>query len=471
MIAVFVHGLGGSRYGRKATWGKFPAFLFADLPNLDVGMYSYRTLFQRLRFRRSVDLETEARIFADAIRDLKTYTKIILIGHSMGGLLCKGAICRLLSSNQIGVIARLRALILMATPQLGSLRVPRFLWGWTADSRALRPHGRYVTEITEIFQNRLNNDVGATIAGRIPLPAYSVCAASDQWVDRLSAGINISAAQTKTVRGSHTSIVKPPSKNTDAYVFVKERIEESLQRPAAPLAALAAAVPPPAPAAPVANRRYRVIAFDLDGTLIRGLEFSWTRVWQYLKFPKSVQKTGMLRYRRQQTSYQEWCEWACKLYQGEHLKRADFAQIVAGLTVTNNLHEAIKVLKADGFVTAIISGGIDVFLLELIPDADQLFDYIFINHLKFNAQGFLSGVDSTPYDFEGKATALEKICKERGYSLEQSVFVGEGFNDEFVADKAGLAIAYPPRSQGFQARAGIEITEDDLMKVVEQVLK
>jgi HAD superfamily phosphoserine phosphatase-like hydrolase len=467
---IFVHGLGGSRYGRKATWGKFPGFLFEDLTDVDVGMYRYRTLIQRLRFTRSLELEDEARVFADVLRDLNVYTNIVLVGHSMGGLLCKGAISRLLDSNQLKVLERLRALILMATPQLGSLRVPRFLWRWTADSRALRPHGHFVNQITETFQNRVNGDLAANVRERLLLPTYSVCAASDQWVDRLSAGISVSAAQTKTVIGSHASIVKPPSKNNDAYQFVRDRAKESIQRTGPSVEEVAALCPLPARIG-TSKGQYRVIAFDLDGTLIRGLEFSWTRVWQYLQFPDSVRKTGMLRYRRRQTSYQQWCEWACKLFREKQLKRADFPKIIDGLTVTKNLREAIRLLKDDGFVTALISGGIDVFLEELIPNADQLFDYIFINHLKFDSTGVLAGVEATPYDFEGKATALERVCKERGYTLEQAVFVGEGFNDEFVAGRAGLTIAYPPTSQGFRNAAGIEIADDDLMKVVEQVLK
>ncbi len=59
-LVVFVHGLGGSRYGEGATWGDFPRLLYEDLPRVDVGLYGYTTLFGRLKFWRSVDLEVEA---------------------------------------------------------------------------------------------------------------------------------------------------------------------------------------------------------------------------------------------------------------------------------------------------------------------------------------------------------------------------------------------------------------------------
>jgi hypothetical protein len=35
---IFVHGLGGSRFGNKSTWGNSPRFIFEDAPDLDLGM-------------------------------------------------------------------------------------------------------------------------------------------------------------------------------------------------------------------------------------------------------------------------------------------------------------------------------------------------------------------------------------------------------------------------------------------------
>ena len=85
-LVVFAHG-GGSRYGEDSTWGFFPKFLFEDLPQLDVGLYEYRTLLGRAKFWKSVSLSDEAEAFADIIRDIGQYQTIFLVGHSMGGLL------------------------------------------------------------------------------------------------------------------------------------------------------------------------------------------------------------------------------------------------------------------------------------------------------------------------------------------------------------------------------------------------
>ena len=203
----------------------------------------------------------------------------------------------------------------------------------------------------------------------------------------------------------------------------------------------------------------------------RGLKFSWTLVWEYLGFPPDVYKAGMRRYLHGEITYAEWCSGAVNMYRGKGLKREDFREIVRDLTVTENLRQALKILKDDNFVVGLISGGIDVMLYETIPDADELFQHIFINKLQFDVKGLLSGVEATPYDFDGKALALEKMCSDHGYTLDRSVFVGEGFNDGHVSAKASLSIAYPPRAYELEAASHVLIEEDDLMKVVECVME
>ena len=70
-LVVLIHGLGGSRYG---TWQNFPRFLFEDLSDaVDVGLYSYRTAWRRLKLTASVDLEQEARVLADIVRDSRPW--------------------------------------------------------------------------------------------------------------------------------------------------------------------------------------------------------------------------------------------------------------------------------------------------------------------------------------------------------------------------------------------------------------
>ncbi len=230
-LIIFVHGLGGSRYGSGATWGFFPRFVFEDFPDLDVGLYDYVTLFRRLKFWESIHLSREAIVFADLIRDVAPYEVLILVGHSMGGLLCEAALGSLVSTGQEQSLKKIGGMILMASPQTGSGRVPSVLSFLSKDVQALRPHGDFVTSLQRTLTDRLwLLEAGSPPPNRYPVPTWAILGSSDFWVDQLSAYIGLPGTQTKTIRGSHTQIVKPSDKQHDGYDFVCGCIRKILAR-------------------------------------------------------------------------------------------------------------------------------------------------------------------------------------------------------------------------------------------------
>jgi pimeloyl-ACP methyl ester carboxylesterase len=227
-ILIFVHGLGGSPYG---TWGNFPKFIFEDVPDLDVGLYRYETLWRRLKFGAQIPLDREAEVFAGVVRDdLKDYRDIILVGHSMGGLLCKALITRLVGDKRMDLLDRIAGLFLLACPQLGSLRVPRFLSWFSPDADALKPHGRLLIEIARTFENDLLLDSDAITYNKPILPTFAVLGASDFWVDELSAGIGVPTRQKKVAVGRHTEVVKPRSKDSPIYCWIRDHVRNCLAR-------------------------------------------------------------------------------------------------------------------------------------------------------------------------------------------------------------------------------------------------
>jgi phosphoserine phosphatase len=106
----------------------------------------------------------------------------------------------------------------------------------------------------------------------------------------------------------------------------------------------------------------------------------------------------------------------------------------------------------------------------MIPNYRDLFDDVFLNQLQFDQHGRLSGVVHTDFDFEGKVRALEQICQSVGCTMQESVFVGEGFNDKDVIRKAGFSIAYPPTAPESEVFSNAVIREDDLSLILEHIL-
>lgn len=249
-LVILLHGLGGDRYCTWAPKGGDPRrvglarFLHEDVEELDVGLYAYRTLLGRFKFWKSIPLAREATVLADRIRDQsRIYETLILAGHSMGGILAKAAVRELIERPDDVTLRAIRALLLLATPQAGTLRVPKLLWNLTEDGRVLKAHGQLVTGIQKLFTNQVVADPTPAKPNAFVIPAYVVAAAEDNWVDEFSSGLNVSSERTNTIRASHKTAVKPATKTDDSYEWLRDRIRAIVKAALPPASAVPAVEP------------------------------------------------------------------------------------------------------------------------------------------------------------------------------------------------------------------------------------
>lgn len=225
-LVLLIHGLTGHRYG---YWNNIPKFILEDFPQADVGLYFYRTALKRFSWYKSIDLEQEARVLADSLRSIRLYDAVVLVGHSMGGLLAKAAIADLINRNHPLTLQHIAGLLLIASPQLGSLRVPRWLKLISKDGRALYPHNEAIRRIDTTLNARLSIADSADPLDKYSIPTWAIIAAEDFWVDSLSAGIGVPEPQKMTFRGLHGSIIQPPTKESPAYQFTRDCLETSFR--------------------------------------------------------------------------------------------------------------------------------------------------------------------------------------------------------------------------------------------------
>lgn len=464
-LILFVHGLGGDA---QATWGSFPQLIKSDpgLRNYELHFFSFPTSLFSLPWSKKYP---KIQALAEALRTeienrFATHNCIILVCHSLGGLIARKYLIEEMKHKRA---LRVRGVLLYAVPNNGAAlaSIGNFV-SWRHNQ--LRQLCKNADVIRDLDSDWVTFQVDESIKIKY------VIAALDRVVDELSARGFWGNPEIDTVsdRG-HRDIVKPTSKEDITFLILKNfvaslALRQEVDTPIDRYALSSARDTHTRPS----GARFRVIGFDLDGTLLRGYEYSWTLVWNYLNVPKEVWKEARRQYLKERTfaAYKEWCAHDLRHMRQHGLRRSDFAKITERVSPTANLGPALQTLKNEGFVTAIISGGIDSFVYEKIPNANELFDYICINQLRYDDQGIISDIDPTPFDFLGKAVALEMICKRHGATLAEAVFVGEGYNDESVARAAGLSIAYPPHGEVIPAASRVEVEEDDLLKILPHVL-
>ena len=213
-------------------------------------------------------------------------------------------------------------------------------------------------------------------------------------------------------------------------------------------------------------RRFDLVAFDVDGTLVEGPD--GLTVWEvlnrrYLGTP-DVNRERYARYRRGELTYDEWVALDIGGWRDRGATRDEILRELAALRLVRGARETASALVEHGCRLAVISGTLDVLLDALWPD-HPFFD-VRLNRIEFDGRGRIAGFRATPYDMEGKAEALREIARRAGVSLDRSAFVGDSSNDVWVAREAGFSIAWNPRSDELVAAASAVVRSDDLRAVL-----
>ena len=189
----------------------------------------------------------------------------------------------------------------------------------------------------------------------------------------------------------------------------------------------------------VYRRNRRLVAFDMDSTLIQA------EVIDELAKRAGVGKQVAQITERTMCGEQNFRESLVQrvaLLRG--LPESALAEVAATLRLTEGTERLISTLKKLGYKTAILSGGFTYFGRALQRRFG--FDYVFANDLEIE-NGLLTGnLASEIIDGERKASLLESIAAHEGFSLEQTITVGDGANDLPMLSIAGMGIAFRAKS-------------------------
>lgn len=231
----------------------------------------------------------------------------------------------------------------------------------------------------------------------------------------------------------------------------------------------------------------KLVVFDLNGTIIKGIRYSWSILWSAIGLDLSLADKRKKAFLDGYISYQEWCKLNCKNFQKGGLTKDKIRDVLHGekYSITRNFNDAIIKLKNNNFIVAIISGGVDFLLYEMLPNADELFDEIFINKLVFDDEsGVLKDIIVTPYDWDslhkgvlGKFAGIKLICDKYNIALKNTVFVGNDENDFKEMSLLGIKIFYNSDLHDFSILKTIKKhdfvieLQDDLLKVADRIIE
>ncbi len=206
----------------------------------------------------------------------------------------------------------------------------------------------------------------------------------------------------------------------------------------------------------------KLIIFDLDGTLIDDTIYIWKTLHEHFETDPLRRRQAYQDYRAGKIDYNRWAQIDLELLKDRNVSRNDIDALFENLKLVPNARETLLSLKNRSWKMAVISGSVDRALYSVLPDADELFDDVFINVLKFDKKGFLQDIVPTPFDMEHKAAGLHFLADKYNINIQDVVFVGDNDNDVHIAREAGMSIAFNSKSRQLERVSTFVVAENDL---------
>ena len=202
------------------------------------------------------------------------------------------------------------------------------------------------------------------------------------------------------------------------------------------------------------QKQKQVVIFDCDSTIIQGeIIDELARVAGVGETVKEMTIKAM----NGEMSYTEAVKKRVSLLKGLTVEQLEI--LTKGIHLTPGAEELIATLHRMGYKVGVISGGFTFFTDYLKKHLNL--DYVFANELAVE-NGVVTGeIKGDIVDAKRKGDILQKIAKTERISLDQIVAVGDGANDRFMLENAGLAIAFSPKEILKEYSDGM-ITTDNL---------
>lgn len=183
--------------------------------------------------------------------------------------------------------------------------------------------------------------------------------------------------------------------------------------------------------------KYKVVAFDLDGTLVKKRN-SWITLHEYFGTVEGAKK-NFYAFENSEIDYSEFIRRDISLWPNE----TNINEIIKALSIYDlmpNSKYVTSELRKNGYVLVIVSAGIDILAKKVAKDLG--FHHSLANGLEIDEDGFLTGRGIIRVDPLKKHESLNAYLKNINLTLDDCISIGDSRIDKNLLKHSGFSIAF-----------------------------
>jgi len=182
-------------------------------------------------------------------------------------------------------------------------------------------------------------------------------------------------------------------------------------------------------------KKYKLVAFDLDGTLLVE-KSSWGTLHEYFG-TTSIARQAFALYRKGIIDYTEFMRRDISTWP-KPLHMSKISELLSKYNLRDGAEEVVESIHSRGIETAIISAGINLLGYSI---AKRLgIQHVYINELCIDENGFLTGQGIMKVDFMSKHLVLVELSESLGLSLSECIAVDDSIYNIKFLQTAGLGL-------------------------------
>lgn len=182
--------------------------------------------------------------------------------------------------------------------------------------------------------------------------------------------------------------------------------------------------------------RYKLVAFDMDGTLILG-DSCWGVIHRHFDTQGAANR-NLKAYEIGEIDYPEFMRRDIALWRPVPTIE-EIRDILSSYAFAPNVSEVVGEVHRRGYQTAIVTGGLDILADEVARELG--IPHVTANGLEVDERGYLTGEGIFRVEPSKKDENLIQLAKRLGVSPEECVAIGDSKYDAKFLKLAGLGVA------------------------------